>query len=163
MGKYPVRAVSVMAKIAEQAESDMFEIGGFDNTNYDLDVTNRTNAVSDAACTMAKDLSAKAIIALTKFGETARKMSKFRPSEPVVAATPEQKTFHQLALSWGVYPVMAKYQSTSDALFQHAIDCAKQIDMVEDGDTVVIAAGIPLDMSGNTNILKVETVGGYGR
>lgn len=163
MGKYPVRAVSVMAKIAEQAESDMFEIGGFDNTNYDLDATNRTNAVSDAACTMAKDLSAKAIIALTKFGETARKMSKFRPSEPVVAATPEQKTFHQLALSWGVYPVMAKYQSTSDALFQHAIDCAKQIDMVEDGDTVVIAAGIPLDMSGNTNILKVETVGGYGR
>lgn len=163
MGKYPVRAVSVMAKIAEQAESDMFEIGGFDNTNYDLDVTNRTNAVSDAACTMAKDLSAKAIIALTKFGETARKMSKFRPSEPVVAATPEQKTFHQLALSWGVYPVVAKYQSTSDALFQHAIDCAKQIDMVEDGDTVVIAAGIPLDMSGNTNILKVETVGGYGR
>ena len=163
MGKYPVQAVSVMAKIAEQAESDMFEIGGFDNTSYDLDVTNRTNAVSDAACTMAKDLSAKAINALTKFGETARKMSKFRPSEPVVAATPEQKTFHQLALSWSVYPVMAKYQSTSDALFQHAIDCAKQIDMVEDGDTVVIAAGIPLDMSGNTNILKVETVGGYGR
>ena len=85
-------------------------------------------------------------------------MCKFRPHEPIVAATPVEKTFHQLALSWGVYPVLARYQKTSDELFLHAIDCAKQIDIVAPGDRVVIAAGIPLDTPGSTNLLKVEVV-----
>lgn len=89
-------------------------------------------------------------------------MSKFRPFVPVVAATPEIKTFHQLSMSWGVFPVLARYQRNSDDLFLHAIDCAKQLDMVQDGDRVVITAGVPLDISGNTNILKVQTVGARG-
>ena len=86
-------------------------------------------------------------------------MSKFRPFEPIVAATPVKKTYHQLSLSWGVYPALARFQSTTDDLFIHAVDCAKQIDMVSNGDRVVITAGIPLDTPGNTNILKVQTVG----
>ena len=77
---------------------------------------------------------------------------------PIVAATPNVKTFHQLALSWGVYPVLARNQDDFDSLFRHAIDCAKQIDLVSDGDRVVIVGGIPLDTPGNTNIIKVETV-----
>lgn len=85
-------------------------------------------------------------------------MSKFRPQVPIVAATPEDRTFHQLALSWGVYPVRALYQQTQNELFQHAIACARQIDVVEKGDVVVIVAGVPLDTSGNTNLLKVESV-----
>ena len=85
-------------------------------------------------------------------------MSKFRPVQPIVAATPVEKTFHQLALSWGVFPVLARLQSSSDELLLHAIDCAKQIDIVQPGDTVVITAGIPLDMPGTTNLLKVQTV-----
>jgi len=159
MGKYPVVAVKVMAKIAEQAERDAFEMKAYSGIKYDMDSTDTTNAICDATCTTARDLNAKAIIAVTKFGHTARRMSKFRPYEPIVAATPDVKTFHQLSLSWGVYPVMSKNQLSSDDLFRHAIACAKQIDLVSDGDRVVITAGIPLDTAGNTNILKVEFVG----
>lgn len=160
MGKYPVLTVKVMARIAEQAESDAFEMGCYNGKKYDLD-TDVTNAMCDAACTTARDINAKAIIALTKCGHTARRMSKFRPFEPIVAATPMEKTFHQLALSWGVYPVIARYQQDSESLFRHAIDCAKQIDLVEDGDIAVIAAGVPLDTPGNTNLLKVAVVGAH--
>lgn len=158
-GNFPVEAVRAMAKIAEQAENDAFDIATFRGIKYDMDAKDTTNAVCDAACTTAKDIDAAAIIALTKYGQTARRMSKFRPDVPIVAATPVEKTFHQLSLSWGVYPVIARYQSTTDQLFIHAVDCAKQIDLVTDGDRVVVVAGIPLDTPGNTNILKVEQVG----
>ncbi|MCL2513286.1 MAG: pyruvate kinase, partial [Oscillospiraceae bacterium] len=158
MGKNPVTAVKVMAKIAEQAEHDAFQMNAYRGFMYDMDAEDTTNAICDATCTTARDIHAKAIIAITKYGQTARRMSKFRPFEPIVAATPELKTFHQLALSWGVYPVLAKYQTTSDELFAHAIACAKLIDIVDDGDSVVITAGIPLNTTGNTNTLKVQTV-----
>ena len=157
-GQHPIEAVKVMAKIAEQAETDALMLGSYENFRYDMD-TGTTNAVCDAACTTARDIKAKAIIALTKYGQTARRMSKFRPHMAIVAATPVEKTYHQLSLSWGVYPVMARYQRTSDELLQHAIDCARQIDAVEPGDRVVIAAGVPLDTTGSTNLLKVEIVG----
>ncbi len=158
-GKHPLKAVQVMAKIAEQAEQDALLMNAYRGIGYDMDAADTTNAVCDAACTTARDLRAKAIITVTKYGQTARRMSKFRPDVAIVAATPVEKTYHQLALSWGVYPVLARYQNTSDELFTHAIDCAKQIDAVENGDRVVIVAGIPLDTSGSTNILKVEIVG----
>ena len=157
-GKYPIESVKAMATIAEQAEKDAFEMDSYKGMSYDMDVMDTTNAVCDAACTTARDIKAKAIVALTKFGNTARRMSKFRPYEPIIAATPEEKTYHQLAMSWGVYPVLAAYQKSFSELFLHAIDCAKRIDMVEDGDKVVIAGGIPLDTTGNTNLLKVEIV-----
>ncbi|MBQ3141814.1 MAG: pyruvate kinase, partial [Clostridia bacterium] len=159
MGAYPLEAVRVMARVAEQAENDAFEMKVYRGIDYDTDFTDSTNAICDAVCTTARDLKAKAVIAVTKYGDTARRMSKFRPQVPIVAATPVPKTFHQLSLSWGVYPVIARYQTSSDQLFLHAIDCAKQLDFVADGDRVVIAAGIPLDTSGNTNILKVQIVG----
>ncbi len=160
VGKYPTRAVKVMARIAQQAELDAFEIESNKDIHYEMDIGDTTNAVCDAACTTARDIKAAAVIALTKYGQTARRMSKFRPHQPIVAATPVEKTFHQLSLSWGVYPVLARYQKTSDELFLHAIDCAKQIDLVSPGDRVVIAVGIPLDTPGNTNLLKVEVVQG---
>ncbi len=157
-GKYPVQAVQVMAKIAEQAEADAEQLGAYQGIRYDMDF-DVTNAMCDAACTTAVDIKAKAIIAVSKYGQTARRMSKFRPTMAIVAPTPVEKTYHQLALSWGVYPVLSRYQKTSDDLLQHAIDCARQIDVVEEGDRVVIVAGVPLDTSGSTNLLKVETVG----
>lgn len=158
VGLYPVQSVTVMAKIAEQAEKDAFEIDFYKDIKYDVDTTDTTNAICDAACTTARDLNVKAIIAVTKQGHTARRMSKFRPSEPIVASTPTEKTFYQLALSWGVFPVLALRQQTFDELLLHAIDCAKQVDIVSSGDRVVIAAGIPLDTSGNTNLIKVQIV-----
>ncbi len=158
VGKWPVNVVKVMSKIAEQAEIDALQMGAY-NSDYDLDFTDTTNAICDAACTTARDIKAAAIVALTKYGQTARRMSKFRPTVPIVAATPVEKTFYQMALSWGVYPVLALEQKTSDELLLHAADCAKLIDIARDGDRVVIAAGIPLDTSGSTNLIKVSVVG----
>ena len=158
IGDHPERVVKVMNKILLQAEADAFDMDIFRGISHIQDYTDTTNAICDAACTTAHDLHAKAIIAVTKSGISARRVSKFRPKVPIVAATPEEKTFHQLALSWGVTPVMALCQSNSDELFNHAIDCAVMADMVSKGDKVVITAGVPLNIAGTTNIIKVETV-----
>lgn len=157
-GKYPLRAVKAMARIAEQAETDAFADDAYGSMSYDIDYTDITNAMCDAACTTAADINAKAIVTLTTTGKSARRMSKFRPLQPIVAATPEPKTFHQLALSWGVYPVLSLKQDTMEKLFRHAIDCAKAIDLVTEGDLVVICAGVPVLTPGNTNIIKVEQI-----
>jgi len=157
-GNFPVESVRTMAHIAEQAEQDMVELYGQKVSAYDIPDKDITNAVCDAACRAANDVSARVIISVTKSGGTARNLSKFRPIQPIVAATPEEKTFHQLALSWGVYPVKSLYQSDYDHLLTHAVDCARQIDMADKGDTVIIIAGIPLGQSGSTNVIKVEVV-----
>ncbi len=160
VGVHPEHVVEVMAKIAEQAEADAFEMNYYIDKNYVMEFDDITNAICDAACRAAKDLSAKAIIAVTKSGHTARRVSKFRPNEAIVAATPNLKTYYQLSLSWGVFPVLALNQSDSNALFSHAIDCARQDDLVSPGDIVVITAGVPLNVTGTTNLLKVQVVEG---
>jgi pyruvate kinase len=158
MGDHPAHVVEVMAKIAVQAERDALEMGVYDGVGYDSDIFDLTNAICDAACTTARDIRAKAIVAVTKSGTTARRVSKFRPRETIVAATPDKKTFHQLSLSWGVCPVLALIQDDTDKLFLHAIDCARQLDIVSTGDKVVITAGVPLRQAGTTNLLKVQEV-----
>ena len=158
MGDHPAHVVSVMSRIAEQAEKDAIEMNIYEGVRYDDDYSDMTNAICDAACTTARDIKAKAIIAVTKSGTTARRVSKFRPSEAIVASTPDLKTYHQLSLSWGVSPVLALDQDNTDKLFIHAIDCARQLDIVSKGDKVVITAGVPLKLSGTTNLLKVEIV-----
>ena len=158
MGDHPAHVVSVMARITERAEQDALEMKTYQGIGHDADFSDMTNAICDAACTTARDIRAKAIIAVTKSGTTARRVSKFRPSEAIVAATPDIKTYHQLSLSWGVCPVLAINQDNTDKLFLHAIDCARQLDIVSKGDTVVITAGVPLKLSGTTNLLKVQVV-----
>ena len=158
MGIDPPHVVEVMAKIARQAEHDAFAMRAYSGIKYELDDEDTTNAICDAACTTARDISAKAIIAVTQSGYTARLVSKFRPLQTIVAATPEEKTYHQLSMSWGVQPVKALDQKDTDSLFRHAIDCAKQIDAVGKGDTVVITGGVPLNVNGTTNTLKVATI-----
>ncbi|MEG2118271.1 MAG: pyruvate kinase alpha/beta domain-containing protein, partial [Clostridia bacterium] len=143
---------------AHQAEEDAEKLslyGGmtYDNKNFEI-----TNAVCDAACTTARDLNATAIIAVTKSGSTARRVSKFRPKEAIIGATPDTKTFHQLSLSWGVQPVLALDKDNAVDLLVHAIDCAKQIDVVKNGDKVVIIYGVPLRTAGNTNTVRVQIV-----
>ncbi len=158
VGDHPVRVVEVMAHIVEQAECDALELGSYSGLGHDLDHADITNAICDAACTTANDMKATAIITVTESGYTARLCSKFRPSVPIVAATPNEKTYHQLALSWGVYPVLALYQNNADKLLRHAVDCARMIDVVHKGDRVVITSGEAVKSSGNTNLLKVEIV-----
>ena len=157
-GDHPALVVRVMSRIAEQAEEDAFEMHVYRGIPYDLDTSDVTNAICDAAVTTARDVHAKAIIAVTTSGLTARRVSKFRPVQTIVAATPSVKTFHQLSLSWGVVPVLALNQDDTDHLFVHAVDCAKQLDLVTAGDTVVITAGVPLKQTGTTNLLKVQVV-----
>ncbi|MCI5513665.1 MAG: pyruvate kinase [Clostridia bacterium] len=157
-GDHPALVVKVMSKIARQAEADAFDMFAYQGINYDDDYTDVTNAICDAAATTARDIDADAIIAVTKSGFTARRVSKFRPKQPIIAATPELTTFHQLSLSWGVFPVLSLNQTDTDSLFTHAVDCAKQIDLVSAGDKVVITAGVPLNLVGMTNLLKVQIV-----
>lgn len=154
MGDHPARVVEVMSKIVRQAESDAISMNMFADRSFVREM-DTANAICDAACTTAKDLNAQAIIAVTKSGHSARRLSKFRPTEPIVASTPEVKTYHQLSLSWGVHPVLALCQENEEKLFLHALDCAKQIDVVKRGDTVVIVGGAPINVSGNTNMIKV--------
>ena len=157
-GDHPALVVKVMARIAEQAEMDALEMDAYRGIQYEADIADVTNAICDAAATTARDVFAKVIIAVTKSGLTARRVSKFRPPQTIVAATPEVKTFHQLSLSWGVLPVLALHQTNTDDLFIHAIDCAKQVDIVAAGDKAVITAGVPLNLEGMTNLLKVQIV-----
>lgn len=158
-GDHPALVVKVMAQIAEQAEDDAFDMETYQGIKYESDTSDVTNAICDAAATTARDVYAKVIIAVTKSGLTARRVSKFRPPQMIVAATPVLQTFHQLSLSWGVVPVLALNQHNTDDLFVHAIDCAKQIDIVSAGDKAVITAGVPLNLEGTTNLLKVQIVG----
>lgn len=155
-GRYPVEAVQAMARIAEQAEHDAFAMGVYAGIPHDMDESDTTNAICDAACTTARDVGARAILTVTMTGRSARGLSKFRPIEPIVGATPDEKTYHQLSLSWGVYPVKALRQSSTEELCRHAIDCARNIDVISEGDCVVITAGAPLDVSGSTNLLRVQ-------
>ena len=124
-----------------------------------MDYSDITNAVSDAARTTALDIHAKAIVVVTKSGNSARKVSKFRPTTPIIAATPELKTYHQLSLSWGVYPVLSKYCATTDELFSNAVECAKRTGIVGDGDRVVITSGAQVGEAGGTNMMTVQTIG----
>ena len=159
MGAHPPLVVKVMAKIARQAEHDAFEMGIYKAAAFENDMEDITNAICDAACTTARDVHAEAIIAVTKSGYTARRVSKFRPIHKIVAATPMVKAYHQLALSWGVYPVLALYQQDANQLFRHAIDCALKYDLVKVGDNVVITAGV----DGTTNSIKLAKVPGHKR
>jgi pyruvate kinase len=159
MGAHPPLVVKVMAKIARQAEQDAFEMGIYKAAAFENDMEDITNAICDAACTTARDVHAEAIIAVTKSGYTARRVSKFRPIHKIVAATPMPKAYHQLSLSWGVYPVLALYQHDANVLFRHAIDCALKYDLVKVGDNVVITAGV----DGTTNSIKLAKVPGHKR
>lgn len=158
IGDHPALVVKVMSKIAAQAEKDAFDIGAYRAfAARDLDYGDATNAICDAACTTARDLHAAAILTVTRSGYTAQHLSKFRPFEPIVAATPDIKTYNQLALCWGVYPIPAIYQPDTNVLVTHAVDCAKRFGYVRAGDRVVVTAG-GTGESGTTDVLKVQVV-----
>lgn len=158
VGKYPVESLKTMAKIAGRTEKSINYKENFNLNKMDT-AQNVTNAISHATCMTAHDLEASAIIAITISGATARMASKFRPNCPIIAPTPSQKAYRQMALSWGVYPVLAEMKENSDDLFEHAVDKALETKIVKNGDIVVIAAGIPSGTGGTTNMLKVHLVG----
>ena len=159
-GEFPVEAVRTMASIAERAERDIdydkrFQMRGMDGG----DIPDITNAISHATVTTANDLGASAIVTVTWSGTTARMLSKYRPTIPVVACTHLKSTYYQLALAWGTYPLLVDVKENTDELFSHAVDAAQQAGFLENGNLAVITAGVPLGVNGTTNLLKVHVVG----
>ena len=157
-GQYPLETVRTMAMIAERTERDINYRQRFFARRSD-NLPNVTNAISHATCTTAYDLGAAAIITVTWSGTTARMLSKYRPEIPVVACTHLESTYYQLALSWGVLPILADVKTDTDALFAHAVERATEKRYCKNGDLVVITAGVPLGINGTTNTLKVHLVG----
>ena len=118
-----------------------------------------TNAISHATCTMAGDLNAAAIITVTKSGRTARMVSKYRPNCPIIGGCLTEKIYRQLALSWGVIPLMIEEKTQAEELFDYAVDAAEAAGIISKGDVVVLTAGVPLGVSGTTNLIKVQVAG----
>lgn len=158
IGKYPVESVITMSKIAEKTEGSINYKKRFHNqdTKYLMDTV--TSAISHATCTTAMDLGASAIITVTNSGATARMVSSFRPNCPIIATTPIKKIYRQLALSWGVKPVLSEKQSNTDDLLDHSIEKSLETNIVKKDDLVVITAGHPVGISGTTNFIKAHRI-----
>lgn len=158
-GLHPVEAVRTMALIAETTEKAI----DYKKRFYKLenpDVVNVSTAISHATVSAAMDLGATAIITVTKTGTTARMLSRYRPECPIISCTTSETTLRQMALSWGVIPLMAEERMTStDDLIHHAVQKAVEAGLLHNGDLVVITAGVPLGVSGTTNLMKVHIVG----
>lgn len=157
-GMYPVETVRTMTRIVYQAEQDAEEVNQYKFLEVESDERDVSNAIGHAACTTARDIKASAIIAVTTSGYTAEMMSKYKPAEPIIAATPVEKTYHQQALTRGVYPVLTELSNDWNDLMEQAAGEAERMGFVSEGDSVVFSAGMPLQVSGTTNLIKVGTV-----
>lgn len=156
-GLYPVEAVRTMAKIAERTEQDIdYKERMRKRENEDgFDVT---TAISHATCTTAIDLKAAAIITVTISGFTAGMIARYKPYCPIIACSVSPRVCRQLALSWGVTPMWIARESTTDDLFEVAVQAAEKAGYIKKGDIVVLTAGVPLGVAGNTNMLRVVEV-----
>ena len=155
-GKYPVEAVTAMAKIAEQTEKNIDYAQRF--RTADFITRNTVDAISHATCGMAIDIDSKAIVACSLSGMTARMISRFRSPVDIIGLTTDERTWRKLAMSWGVVPAMSKEFISTDVLFYFATQVAREKLNLQPGDRIVITGGVPNGHSGNTNLIKVETV-----
>ena len=156
-GQYPVEAVKTMAKIAECAEKNIdYWVRMHDSDQ--IDKTDITTAIAHATCSAAANLSAAAIITVTMSGFTAEAISRFKPQCPIVGCAIDDKVFRQMNLLWGVHPLMIGTESTTEGLFAYAVAEAKKACFVKSGDIVVLTAGVPLGVAGNTNMVHVMEV-----
>ena len=156
-GAYPVEALKTMVKIAERTEKDInYRRRFFENdrkANPDV-----TDAICHATCTTALDLKAKAIISVTKSGRSAKMVSRYKPDCDIVSCAMDEKVCRQLNLAWGVTPLLLDEQKEVFDLFDEAVAVAAKEKGLQKGDTVVITSGVPIGMSGTTNMLKVQNV-----
>ena len=158
-GKYPVEAIQTMDAIAQRTESDI---------NYAKRMRNMANqgrlsiaaATAHAACTTAMDIGADAILTVSKSGTTARLVSRFRPGTTVAALLMDPQVQRQMALYWGGVPLTMSRASSTDELVEFAVQAAEEAALVKQGDLVVVTAGVPVGVSGTTNMIRVRQVGG---
>ena len=156
MGKYPVEALRVMGEIAEETENHIDYIGQFRTREFVI--RNRVDAISHAACTMAIDLNAKAIVVTSLSGLTVRMVSRFRAPITILGLATGKRAWYKLAMSWGVLPLLTEQFPNMEVLNYYALRAAKDALHLNDGDTVVMTGGDTSGESGNTNVIRIERV-----
>lgn len=156
-GAYPVEAVKTMVRIAERTEQDVDYRKRFfyhgRNANPDI-----TDAICHATCTTAHDLNVKAIVTVTKSGRSARMVSGYRPASNIIGCATSEKVCRQINLAWGVTPILIKEEKDVYDLFDNALRAAEKMNLLEKGDLTVITSGVPIGISGTTNMIKVQNV-----
>ena len=157
IGKYPAQAVTMMAKIASTTD-DQLPFEGMLLMKGALLEPHIDDAISYDACRTAQQLGAKAIVAFTQSGSTARRVSKCRPHVPILALTADERVSRRLQLSWGVQVAHIDAPASVEELFTRGAQLAKQLGLAQADDLVVITGGIPLGVTGTTNLLKVERI-----
>ena len=155
-GKYPVECVETMAKIARETEKNIHYARRFRNAEFKI--RNTVDAISHATCGMAIDIEAKTIAVCSISGMTARMVSRFRSPVDILGVTTNERTWYKLAMSWGVTPVMVDRFDSTDVLFYTAKQKAIDTFNLQPGDKLVLTGGMTNGISGNTNIIKIETV-----
>lgn len=157
-GLYPVEAVAMMARIAARTEQDIDYRKRF--LARDRKATpDITDAICHSTCMTAHDLNASAVVTVTKSGRSARMVSRYRPACDIIGCTTSKTVYHQLNLVWGVEPVLVEEKDRVLDLFDYALDQSKARNLLNDGDIAVITSGVPLGVSGTTNMIKVQVVG----
>jgi pyruvate kinase len=158
IGSFPVQAVKTMSIIALEIESsDSYKEQL--NRREAIKADTVTEAISIGSCEISAGLSADAIITATGSGSTARMVSKCRALTPIIAVTPNAMAYHNLTLSWGVYPTMSSDSTSTDEMMDNSINVALENNLVNEGDLVVLTAGVPVGTPGTTNLIKVDIVG----
>lgn len=157
-GKYPVETLQTMAAIAERTERDINYFGRMKEMTASIRL-GIGGATAHAACTTAVDTNASAIITVTTSGATPRLISRFRPDTPIIACVMNEDVRRQLALTWGVTPLIMGYVGSTDEMIDGSVKAAKKAGLIQDGDLVVVTAGVPAGIAGTTNMMKVHLVG----
>jgi pyruvate kinase len=157
IGKYPVEAAETMARIALEAEAAL----PYEQILYERwrDVLPEVNdATARAACQIAHQVGARAIVTFTTGGTTAWRVSKYRPRQPIIAIAPSENTLRHLSLAWGVIPVKGQGRLSLEKVFGQAADFAMRTGIAGRGEFIVITAGFPLNVPGSTNLVKVHQI-----
>jgi pyruvate kinase len=158
VGRYPLEAVRTMARIAERTETALHYARMLESFEPPAE-RSVTDAISYATCYAAQELGAAAVITATQSGHTARMVSKYKPKARIIAVTPRETVARLLALTWGVFPVLCRPTGSTDEMFVSAVEASLQSGYIKNGDLVIITAGVPVGVSGATNLLRVHTVG----
>jgi len=157
IGKYPLEALMTMARIAEKADDSIEHEYYFQRFKGERSATT-TNAISYAACSIAQGLRVAAILTATETGLSVRMVSKHRPDPPILATAVRLRTYRQLALVWGVIPALVEVMDSTDKMFEQSVKVALEKGIVKQNDLVVITAGVPIGISGSTNLIKVHKI-----
>jgi pyruvate kinase len=158
VGQYPIAAVQMMHNIAVRTEQSLHE-GSNHSWCHEAGSLSVTESVAQAVCRIAYETGARAILCNTTSGSTAQLVSKYRPTTPIIALTPDETAYRQLALSWGVEPLLIPPVHNAESMFMNVVDTVVEMGLASKGDKVVITSGVPIGKSGTTSLIKVHSVG----